>query len=73
MLFIIAVISLSLAIMNFLPIPALDGGKLWITLFMRAIKRPLSAKREDFINVAGFLFLIGLVILITIADVQRFF
>jgi regulator of sigma E protease len=73
MLFIIAIISLSLAIMNFLPIPALDGGKLWITLFMRAIKRPLNAKREELINVVGFLFLIGLVILITIADVQRFF
>jgi regulator of sigma E protease len=73
MLFIIAIISLSLAIMNFLPIPALDGGRLWITLFMRAIKKPLSAKREEFINVAGFLFLIGLIILITIADVQRFF
>jgi regulator of sigma E protease len=31
-LFIIAIISLTLAIMNILPIPALDGGRLWLTL-----------------------------------------
>jgi len=73
MLFIIAVISLTLAIMNILPIPALDGGRLWITLFTRAINRPLSPKREEAINATGFAVLIGLLILITIVDVQRFF
>lgn len=72
-LFIIAYISLTLAIMNILPIPALDGGRLWITLFTRGIKRPLSAKREEAINAAGFITLIGLIILITIVDVKRFF
>jgi regulator of sigma E protease len=72
MLFIIAIISLTLAIMNILPIPALDGGKLWITLIAHAIRKPLSAKREELINVIGFLILISLVILITIADVKRF-
>ncbi len=73
MLFIIAYISLALAIMNILPIPALDGGRLWLTLFTRSIKRPLSAKREEAINASGFLVLIGLIILITIVDVKRFF
>jgi regulator of sigma E protease len=72
-LFIIAYISLVLAIMNILPIPALDGGRLWITLFTRGLNRPLSAKREEAINAAGFVVLIGLIILITIVDVQRFF
>lgn len=72
MLFIIAIISLTLAIMNIMPIPALDGGRLWITLFSRAIKRPLNARREELINATGFLLLISLVILITIVDVQRF-
>jgi regulator of sigma E protease len=70
-LFIIAVISLSLAIMNVLPIPALDGGRAWIMLFTRLIKRPLSAKREETISMVGFMLLIVLVILVTIADVQR--
>lgn len=73
MLFIIAIISLTLAIMNILPIPALDGGRLWIMLASRGLKRPLSPKREEAINATGFAVLIGLIILVTIVDVQRFF
>jgi regulator of sigma E protease len=72
MLFIIAIISLTLAIMNILPIPALDGGRLWITLIARAVKHPLSAQREEIINAVGFMVLISLVILITIVDAHRF-
>ncbi len=72
MLMIIAYISLTLAIMNILPIPALDGGRLWITLVARGLKRPLSAKREETINLIGFLILISLIILISIVDVKRF-
>ena len=73
MLLIIAIISLTLAIMNILPIPALDGGRLWITLFARGIERPLSARAEEAINASGFFVLIGLIILITVVDVKRFF
>lgn len=73
MLFIIAYISLTLAIMNILPIPALDGGRLWITLGSRAARRPLTAKQEEMINVIGFLVLISLIIVITFVDVKRFF
>lgn len=72
MLFIIAIISLTLAIMNILPIPALDGGRLWLTLISRAVNRPMSAQREEIINATGFIVLICLIILITIVDVQRF-
>ncbi len=73
MLFIIAYISLTLAIMNILPIPALDGGRLWITLATRGVKKPLSAKREEAINAAGFAVLMVLIIVITVVDVKRFF
>jgi regulator of sigma E protease len=72
MLFIIALISLTLAIMNILPVPALDGGRLWLTLITRGIRRPLSARTEEIINAIGFLVLIGLLILITLVDVHRF-
>lgn len=73
MLFIIAYISLTLAIMNILPIPALDGGRLWITLISRSMKRPLTAKQEEAINAAGFAVLLGLIVLVTVVDVKRFF
>lgn len=73
MLLIIGIISLTLAIMNILPIPALDGGRLWITLISHGIKKPLTAKQEENINAAGFFILIGLIVLITFVDVKRFF
>ncbi len=73
MLLIIAIISLTLAIMNFLPIPALDGGRLWLTLATRGIGFPISQEKEELINGIGFLTLMFLIVLITIVDVKRFF
>ena len=73
MLTIIALISLTLAIMNILPIPALDGGRLWITLIARLLKRPLSAKVEEIINAIGFVILLIIIILVTNVDIHRFF
>ncbi len=73
MLFIIALISLALAIMNVLPIPALDGGRLFVTLLFRALKKPLDKPLEEKIHGTGFIVLMGLFILITIVDIQRFF
>ncbi|MEI9913526.1 MAG: M50 family metallopeptidase [Candidatus Saccharibacteria bacterium] len=73
MLFIIALISLTLAIMNILPIPALDGGRLWLTLISRAFKRPLTANTEELVNAIGMLVLLALVGLITYVDIKRFF
>jgi regulator of sigma E protease len=72
-LFIIAIISLTLALLNALPIPALDGGRLFVTLLFAALKKPLSRRMEEAIHGTGFVVLIGLIILITIVDVNRFF
>ena len=74
MLLIIAIISLTLAIMNILPIPALDGGRLWLTLISRGIfKKPLDAHREEVINATGFVTLLVLIGVITFVDIKRFF
>jgi regulator of sigma E protease len=72
-LMIIAIISLSLAIMNVLPIPALDGGKVFVTLISRALGKQLSERAEALIYGSGFAILFLLLILITIVDVHRFF
>jgi regulator of sigma E protease len=71
-LFVIALLSLSLAIMNVLPIPALDGGKVFVTLLFRLFKKPLKPKTEDLIHGIGFAALMLLFILITVVDVKRF-
>ena len=73
MLFIIALISLALAIMNILPIPALDGGRLFVTLIFHALRKPLHKNIEERIHATGFMLLIGLFIVITIVDIRRFF
>ena len=72
-LLIIAVISLTLAIMNVLPIPALDGGRLFVTLVFRALRKPLTKNVEDAIHGTGFALLMVLFVLITVVDVRRFF
>lgn len=69
---IIAILSLTLALMNVLPIPALDGGRLAMILVSRGLmKRPLSRQAEEKLVGAGFVLIMLLVILITIADVKR--
>ncbi len=72
MLFIIAIISLTLAIMNVLPIPALDGGRLYTMLIFRAARKKLTQTTEERIQATGFALLMMLFILITIVDVHRF-
>jgi regulator of sigma E protease len=72
-LIIIAVISLTLAIMNVLPIPALDGGKLFVTVVFRGLRLKLTEKIENWLYGAGFALLMLLIALITIVDVHRFF
>ncbi|MEK7602659.1 MAG: site-2 protease family protein [Patescibacteria group bacterium] len=71
-LMIIAIISLTLAIMNVLPIPALDGGRLFVTLIFRVIKKPLKVGVEDRIHGTGFAILMLLFVVITFVDIRRF-
>ncbi len=72
-LFLIGVISVSLAVMNSLPIPALDGGRLFVMGLFRAMRRPLTKDMEEKIHGTGMLVLLALAALITVVDVRRFF
>lgn len=72
-LFVIGIISLSLAIMNILPIPALDGGKLFITYMHRLFGKRVSERFENYAYGLSFMMLIGLMVVITVVDVKRFF
>lgn len=68
-----AIISLTLAVMNILPIPALDGGRWFTMAIFRLLKKPLTKEREEQIQGTGFMILMLLVIVITVADVAKFF
>ncbi len=71
--FLTAIISLTLAAMNVLPIPALDGGRWFTTFIFRVFRKKLTKEREEKIQMVGFSILMGLVILVTIVDVAKLF
>lgn len=73
LVFLSAIISLTLAVMNILPIPALDGGRWFVMAIYRLLKRPLSKEREEQIQGTGFLVLMALVVIVTVADVGKLF
>ena len=68
-----ALLSLSLAIMNVLPIPALDGGRFVFLIIEAIIRRPIKASWEANINLASYALLLGLIALITWNDIVRIF
>lgn len=72
LVFLTAIISLTLAVMNVLPIPALDGGRWFVTAGFRLFKKELTKEREEKIQAAGFVSLMLLVLLTTVVDVRRF-
>lgn len=66
-----AIISLTLAVMNILPIPALDGGRWFTMVVFRLLRRPLTKEREESIQAVGFLTLMALVVVVTYLDVTK--
>ncbi|MCS6956788.1 MAG: M50 family metallopeptidase [Patescibacteria group bacterium] len=68
-----ALISLSLALMNILPFPALDGGRLVFIIYEWITGKPSNKNIEKYVNFFGFLILISLAILISINDFLKFF
>ena len=72
-IFVAASISLMMAVMNILPIPALDGGRWFTMTIFRLFKKNLTKEREENIQATGMLILLILTILVTISDVGKLF
>lgn len=66
-----AILSINLAVLNILPIPALDGGRIVFLLIERIRGKPVSRKVEQAFHAAGMIFLLGLILLVTIHDIRR--
>jgi len=71
LLLLTALISISLGIMNLLPIPALDGGRLFFLLVEAIRGKRIDPEKEGFIHFIGFALLIMLILFITYQDVLR--
>ncbi len=73
LLFLIAMISVNLAVINILPIPGLDGGHLLVIVIESIIRRPLSIKAKMAIQKVGMAFLLVLMITVIVNDIGRLF
>ena len=73
----VAFIAINLAVMNLLPIPALDGGQILFLVvdgvWHRLTRRRINQKYLGYINMAGFCCLIGLMVVVAVSDVVKLF
>ncbi|MGX4645136.1 RIP metalloprotease RseP [Holzapfeliella sp. JNUCC 80] len=72
-LYFLGAISINLGIMNLLPIPGLDGGKLLLNLYELLRGKPVSQEKEVIINIVGVVILFALIIAVTGNDIYRYF
>ena len=68
-----ALLSLNLAVVNLLPFPALDGGRLVFVIYELLTKKRVNKKLESYLNLFGFIFLITAAILISINDIIKIY
>ncbi|WP_172369690.1 RIP metalloprotease RseP [Sporosarcina jiandibaonis] len=68
-----AILSINLGIMNLLPLPALDGGRLLFFLFEAIRGKPVDKQKEGMVHFVGIILLMLLMLVVTWNDIQRFF
>lgn len=69
----VAMISINLAVINLFPFPALDGGRLLFVCIEAIIRRPISTKIANWVNLIGFSILMLLMITVTVSDIGKLF
>lgn len=72
-LYLWVIISVNLGVMNLLPLPALDGGRLMFLLWEAITRKPVNKNVEGYINAAGLLILMAFMILVTFKDIFKLF
>ena len=68
-----AMLSINLGIMNLLPLPALDGGRLLFFAFEAVRGKPIDSQKEGLVHFIGIVLLMILMVVVTWNDIQRFF
>ena len=72
-LLMMVVITVNLGILNLLPLPALDGGRLVFLIIEGIRRKPINPKYEGWVHAAGFVLLIGIMVLVAFNDIARLF
>ncbi len=73
LLFLASFISVNIGIMNLLPIPALDGGRILFVVVEAVRRKPIPPEKEGIVHFAGLILLFGIMIFATWNDVMRLF
>lgn len=73
LIFYTAMLSVNLGIMNLLPIPALDGGRILFVIYEAIFRKPVNKKAEMYIVAAGAIFVFFVMIMVTWNDISRYF
>jgi len=73
LVYMMAMITINLGVFNLLPLPALDGGRLFFLLIEAIRRKPINPKYEGYVHAAGFMLLIGLMIVISFSDIYKLF
>ena len=71
LIYLAAFISINLAVMNLLPLPALDGGRIFFLLLNVILPWKIPAKYEGYVHLAGMLLLLSLMFFVTLSDVGK--
>ncbi len=71
LLYLCSIIAMNLGIFNLLPVPALDGGRLFFQLFELIFRRPVNRKIEGYIHFVGIVVLLTFMLLITFKDIVK--
>ncbi|MGW7914920.1 RIP metalloprotease RseP [Staphylococcus xylosus] len=68
-----ALLSVNLGLMNLLPVPALDGGRILFVIYEAIFRKPVNKKAETTIIAIGAVFVLIVMVLVTWNDIQRYF
>ncbi len=69
----IAYLSINIGVMNLLPIPALDGGRIVFVIYEMVTKKKVNQKIENYLIIGSMLLLLGLFVIVTFNDITRIF
>ena len=69
----LSMITINVGVFNLLPIPALDGGRLFFIFIEMIRRKPIPAKKEGLVHTIGLVLLLGFMLIVSISDVIKLF